>query len=59
MAKKFGIKKRIIHSHNSHLMEKGIRANIKKIIHFINRKDFLSMQRIIGLVQAMQQNGFI
>ena len=38
MAKKFGIKKRIIHSHNSHLMEKGIRANIKKIIHFINKK---------------------
>lgn len=38
MAKKFGIKKRIIHSHNSRLMEKGIKANVKKIIHVVNKK---------------------
>lgn len=38
MAKKFEIKKRIIHSHNSQMMEKGIKATIKKKVHFFNKR---------------------
>lgn len=38
MAKKFGIKKRIIHSHNVQMMEKGIKATIKKKVHFFNKR---------------------
>lgn len=37
MAKKFGIKKRIIHSHNSRMMEKGMKATIKKEVHLLNK----------------------
>lgn len=36
-AKKYGIKRRIIHSHNSSIMERGIKGRLKEIIHNKNK----------------------
>ncbi|CDI43043.1 glycosyltransferase [Lactobacillus helveticus] len=38
LAKKFNIKRRIIHSHNSKLIVLGLKGYIYKKIHYINRK---------------------
>ncbi len=38
LAKKYGIKRIIIHAHNTQLMETGIKGEVKKFFHEYNRK---------------------
>lgn len=38
MAKKFGIKRRIIHSHNSQNMDSNLKGKIREILHHMNKR---------------------
>lgn len=38
LAKKYGIERRIIHSHNSKIMDDGVKGKIKGLIHNVNKK---------------------
>lgn len=38
LAKRYGVKRIIIHAHNTQLMETGLEGNVKKIFHEYNRK---------------------
>ena len=43
LAKKYGIKRIIIHAHNTQLMETGIKGEVKKFFHEYNRKKLKNM----------------